>query len=223
MENEIFRDLEHADFQNKPKNIEDLSNEILSMIFSKLSIVDRSRCERVNHRWREISRDLAWRTTKILDLDPMKWGKKPKAKNLNVKKINFQELEFVLKRCGKYIEIINLVPNTGKVEESIFFNICPFETLASHCSNNLKKIEVKYEFKHSGLLSLTGICTNLTNLSLVYLQHEKDNACCLDNQLGELLEANKNLKHLEIFTAFQNISGWFLLKLPFKNIKTLVF
>ena len=78
MEEEKHRDIETPKITS---NIEEISNDVLGIILSKLNFVDRSRCERVCSRWQIVARNLSWNRTKFLELDPIKWGKKPQGKS----------------------------------------------------------------------------------------------------------------------------------------------
>ena len=232
MELQEFKMSEDLGDQKNTRNIEELSDEVLSIILSKLSFIDRSRCERISTRWQIVARDLSWSKVKFLDFNKINLGR-----NTQGRKIDIENLEFILKRCGKYLENISFVPlepnlsstqtNSGvvdtlsKVEKNIFDNICPYEMIASHCSSRLKNLNIRYKFKESGLSLLAETCTNLTNLSI--LASPKEEQRHWEKNLENLIEANKNLKHLEIHMENELMTGNFLLKLPFESIESLVF
>ena len=84
-----------------------LNDDCLIYIFDFLSIANRIRIERVSKRWQKVAKE-SWRQLKVLNLRPIYLGLKPFGTRHEFPTITEQVTEKILKKCGKYVEKINV-------------------------------------------------------------------------------------------------------------------
>ena len=193
--------------QEKYQLFEKLPEEISIHVFKFLPIVDRIRIEKVCKSWQELAKQ-SWHNIKELKANPKFFGLKPRW--YRYPKIDNVMLEAILKRCGKYLEKINVEsPNVydGSYE-------CPLSIIAEYCPN-LHSITCN-KFSVPGFEKLSEMCQKLFEISITSEILKELN---FEEILGNLISKNKKLRILNIPKFIGN--GAFLLKLPFEEITTI--
>ena len=131
--------------------IKQLPEECLTKVFNFLSVADRTRVERVNKRWQNLTK-LSWNNSKELIVDPKFLGLKPFGKKHQYVKIYDFRLREILKRCGNYLKKIDLSSITHCLLSEVAENCPNIESIK--CSNPSEK----------GLKKLTEKCKNICEL-----------------------------------------------------------
>ena len=87
--------------------IQMLNSDSLMHIFNFLAVAEKIKVERVNKFWQEVSKQ-SWSHFKELYINPKFLGLKVFGKNHDYPSINYNVLGKILKRCGRFLEKIDI-------------------------------------------------------------------------------------------------------------------
>ena len=190
---------------SRKREMETLNEDCLGRIFHFLPIIDRIRAERVCRAWQEVGRS-SWSNFTELDLSVAQLGQNPvKRKRSNW--IDNNELECILKRCGKYVEKADFIKRNVDID-------C-LEVLVSYCRRirHLSFSFVRYDL----LKTLSAAFQNIVYLHIGCILFSDMQESEADFILGKLFINNKNLNYLR-FDLIE-LKGYCLLSSPFYNVQ----
>ena len=135
-------------------SIEKLPEECLLEIFEFLPIADRFRIKRVSRKFKEAATRQSWNKIKELSIDSKFLGLKPYGITHKYAKINYFNLQEILKKCGKYLTKVDLS----------FYKKCLLSLVAEYCPN-IKSIKC-CKPTITGIRKLTENCRNIVEISI---------------------------------------------------------
>ena len=149
--NENVKEEEDSKQDSKESSIEKLDEDCLIYIFSYLPVADRVRVERVCKSW-QVSAQQSWTGLKKLNFTPKELGLRSVGTKHEVKEINEEVVEKILKRCGRYLEEIN------------DFKSCTTFLISKYCKN-VQTIKLS-NFSKKLIKELARNCTNISNFKI---------------------------------------------------------
>ena len=185
-------------------SVDKLNKNCLFYIFELLSVSDRIKIERTCKKWKEVSHQ-SWSKFKELHVKPEFLGLRPNREFHQYPEISVNEVEEILKRCGKYLK---------KIDSSYEEIGCILSIVAKYCPD-IKSIKC-CEASEKGLKNLSRKCRNI--LEFIY---ENNFDKIFTTQISEeaLEDLFLNNKKLQVFSISQGFPlENCLLKLPFAGI-----
>ncbi|XP_076229023.1 putative RNA-binding protein EEED8.10 [Nomia melanderi] len=182
-------------------SIQILNNDCLKHIFQQLPILDRIRIEGVCKRWKSLRQE-AWSDIKKLDLSSTTGS------IFSDLVTDTATLRKILRRCGKFLNEINLSDRKCELNRStvnIIAKLCP----------NLQRIDINpLGISRGGISSLAYHCRNITHINLGPINNIRD------KDLEVLFDMNPKLRRLNIYRC--DMSGTCLLHLPLETMEEII-
>ena len=181
----------------KSPSFNDIDEYTLAYIFQYLSLIERTKVERVCKRWKTTSREHGHMYSKRLTIGS-DTGEISEYKSYQENKSNLQK---ILRYRGRYIEDVN---STFDCRHTFFRSVI---TLVSQWCPKLKRLDAQYMMVTSqNLRNLVKGCPYLEELIL------GENPRISEDELGKFFSAAKRLKRFSV-TYQMSITGKCLLKL----------
>ena len=192
--------------------INDLNDDCLISIFSRLPVTDRIRIERVSPTWKDLA-EKSWSGVKSLDLNDVAKLLNPSTKFHSMRSIDSDIIRKILKKYGKYLRKIRFVQN----------DYCILDLVADYCPNITSIVMDLTSAK--GVNSLSYKCKEIQEFKCANLA-ESSKFVDMTNEewnlaLARLFVSNKKLKVLELIETPYYFDFGYLLALTATKVQSI--